>query len=376
MARNRVIYQSEGLFVSHDAASTGKVGPDDAADVQQIERVQSANFSYTINRQDINQFGDLSRIDSVIMDAPTVSTDFSYYLTDGFNERLLGFYVRTGGGKRATDSQFASGHMIASSGKNVFILTGPEGKDLNGATTGTNHSCIGVGNCYVSDYTVDLAVGSIPTVSVSMEGANVRSDASTAGGEFVNSPAVDQEDGTAETKVIKLPTPSQGVSDIKALRPGDISVSLTNLDGETVANLSAGENGAHVQSVSINMPLSRSPLQRLGSRFPFAREVDFPINVSMSVSALVNEETDMNLANTLTSGVQNASVTLKNKSGNDVVTYTLKGLKIDSESMSSSIGSNKTVDLTFSTQVGGIDESSVGLFMSGANTDPAFEFSS
>ena len=208
-----------------------------------------------------------------------------------------------------------------------------------------------------------------------MEGANVRSDNSTAGGGFVNSPAVDQEDGTAEDKVIKLPTPSQGVSDIKALRPGDISVSLTNLDGETAADLSSDSNGAHVQSVSINMPLSRSPLQRLGSRFPFAREVDFPINVSMSVSALVNEETDMNLANTLTSGVQNASVTLKNKSGNDVVTYTLKGLKIDSESMSSSIGSNKTVDLTFSTQVGGIDESSVGLFMSGANTDPAFEFS-
>ena len=208
-----------------------------------------------------------------------------------------------------------------------------------------------------------------------MEGANVRSDNTTDGGNFVNSPAVDQEDGTPETKVIKLPTPSQGVSDIKALRPGDISVSLTNLDGETAANLSAGENGAHVQSVSINMPLSRSPLQRLGSRFPFAREVDFPINVSMSVSALVNEETDMNLANTLTSGVQNASVTLKNKSGTDVVTYTLKGLKIDSESMSSSIGSNKTVDLTFSTQVGGIDESSVGLFMSGKNTDPAFELS-
>ena len=128
MARNRVIYQSEGLFVSHDAASTGGTGIDGATNVQQIERVQSANFSYTINRQDINQFGDLSRIDSVIMDAPTVSTDFSYYLTDGFNERLLGFYVRTGGGNRSGQSQFASGHMIGSSGKNVFILTGPEGK--------------------------------------------------------------------------------------------------------------------------------------------------------------------------------------------------------------------------------------------------------
>lgn len=378
MARNRVIYQSEGLFVSHKASSTGGTGIDGTPDVLQLERVQSANFSYTINRQDINQFGDLARIDSVIMDAPTVTTDFSYYLTDGFNERVLGFFVKTGGGNRNTDSQFASGQMIGSDGKNVFILTGPEGKDLNNAPTGTNHSCIGIGNCYLSDYTVDLAVGSIPTVSVSMEGANVRSDNTTAGGNFVNSPAVNQENGVPLDTVIKLPTPGGGASTIKALRPGDVSVALTNINGETIADLSAGENGAHVQSVSINMPLSRSPLQRLGSRFPFAREVDFPINVSMSVSALVNEETDMNLANTLTSGVQNATVTLAKKgsagaTGAPAIVYTLKGAKIDSESMSSSIGSNKTVDLTLSAQVGGIDDAAAGLFVVGAGTSGAFE---
>ena len=365
MARNRVIYQSEALFISKDASLTGK------ADHKQLERVQSANFSYTINRQDVNQFGELARIDSVILDAPTVSTDFSYYLTDGFNERALGFYVKTGGGNRNDERQFASGHMIGSSGKNLFIVTGPEGKDLNGAgAIDDTDSVIGIGNCYVSDYTIDLAVGSIPTASVSLEAANVRSDTGAA---LAANPAVDQEAGTSLLSGIELPNPTSGPSDIKALRPGDITVSLTDFDGNTIADIS-GDGAAHVQSVSINMPLSRSPLQRLGSRFPFAREPDFPINVSLSVSAIVDEDTAFQLASKLTAAAANATVTLKNKSGVNAMTYTLKGAKVDSESMSSAIGSNKTVDLTLSAQIGGIEDTSAGLFVSGANTTATFEY--
>jgi hypothetical protein len=90
MARNRVIYQSEALYVSEDIGSTG------SNKHEQLERIQSANYSFTINRQDINQFGQAARIDSIVMDAPTVNLDFSYYLTDGFNERALGFHVETG----------------------------------------------------------------------------------------------------------------------------------------------------------------------------------------------------------------------------------------------------------------------------------------
>ena len=80
MARNRVIYQSEGLYVSDNASTTGATGH------EQLNRVQSANYSFTINRQDVNQFGDLARIDSLVLEPPTVSLDFSYYLADGFNE--------------------------------------------------------------------------------------------------------------------------------------------------------------------------------------------------------------------------------------------------------------------------------------------------
>jgi len=86
MARNRVIYQSEAVYVNQGAALTGGYN--------QLNRVQSANYSFSINRQDINQYGQLGKLDSIQLDAPTVNADLSYYLSDGFNERALGFAVQ------------------------------------------------------------------------------------------------------------------------------------------------------------------------------------------------------------------------------------------------------------------------------------------
>jgi hypothetical protein len=63
--------------------------------VTPLERIQSANFNFSINRTDINEFGKLARIDSIAMESPTVGLDFNYYLTDGGNERKLGFNIPT-----------------------------------------------------------------------------------------------------------------------------------------------------------------------------------------------------------------------------------------------------------------------------------------
>ena len=385
-SRNRVIYQSEGLFVSSNAASTGK------ADHEQLNRVQSANYSFTINRQDINQFGDLARIDSIVLDPPTVSLDFSYYLTDGFNERALGFFVQnshTGAGYgrdiiagSETEGNFASGHLTANSGSNFFIVTSPEGIDLNQVNAGealdTSDTVIGVGNCYLSDYSVDLSVGSLPTVSVTVEGANMNSVVPDANGEF-QGPAIDQEAGTKLEPVVELPNPTQdgGITGINsgppiaALRPGDVSVNLNNIHGESLITLS-GDGNAHVQSCSISLPLSRTPIDRLGSRFPFAREVDFPVNASMNISAIVNNAHAQNLADILQSGVQSATVTVNDKNDKPAIQYILKGLKIDSQSFSSSIGANKSVDIVLSTQAGGPQDVLNGIFMSGQGFNPVF----
>ena len=377
MPRNRVIYQSEGLYVSKLASVTA------ADDHEQLNRLQSANYSFTINRQDVNQFGDLARIDSLVLEPPTVSLDFSYYLTDGFNERALGFFVQTTGigMNRETTSaanssgNFASGHLTSSSGVNFFIATSPDGEDLNKVGAGValdgSDTVIGVGNCYVSDYSVELAVGSLPTVNVTVEGANMNSDTYTGN---IASPAVNQTNGTKINQWVELPDPTRdggitgtiGAAPITALRPGDVTVNLAGVDGLSLVNLD-GDGSAHVQSASISVPLSRSPIDRLGSRFPFAREVDFPVTATMNISAVVADSQAGNLADLLNSTVKQASILIKDTAGANAIEYKMKGLKIDSQSFSSSIGSNKTVDITFSTQIGGPNDELNGVFMSGIN---------
>ena len=372
MARNRVIYQSEALYTSEDIDSTAKNKH------EQLERVQSANYSFTINRQDINQYGQLARIDSIVLDPPTASLDFSYYLTDGFNERALGFYVQN-----PTDTsagQFASGHMVNNSGKNFYISTVAEGSDAIDVGGGSIESVIGLGNGFLSDYTLDLAVGSLPTVSVTMDCANISADTSLSGDATdisgVNNPAVDLTDGTPKSgELAVLPVASTGESDITALRPGDVTIDIATLDGLTLTDIdgTGTTDSIHIQSASLSLPLSRSELQRLGTRFPYSRSVDFPVNATLSVNGIVNEVTAGNLATIIDDdSTKTVTLTIKDTNGNNRMIYTLKGCKIDSESFSSSIGSNKSVDLTISTQIGGIGDTDNGVFVSGANNDAVF----
>ena len=112
--------------------------------------------------------------------------------------------------------------------------------------------------------------------------------------------------------------------------------------------------------------MSRSKLERLGSRSAYAQSVDFPVVASLSVSAIVNEVIANNLADIVDDEVEkDITLTLKDDAGTDAIIYTLKGCSFDSESISSSIGSNKSVDLTFTTSIGGPSDTAHGVFMSG-----------
>ena len=381
MARNRVIYQSEALFTSKDYDSLS------LSDHTQLHRVQSANYGFTINRQDVNQFGNLARIDSIILEAPTVNFDVTYYPTNGFNERALDFYVQNS--NQTDQAQFASGHLAAGSGQNLFILTVPEGKDanLNKDTGETENTVIGIGNAFLTDYTLDLSVGSLPTASVSFEASNIISDTTVSGDGTISgfsgitTPAVNPEIGESLPGLVTLPFATGNshsgdyVADaedqLAALRPGDIRIDLANFDGTLLSDLSASE-GIHVQSANLSVPLSRTPIERLGSKFPFARVVDFPVNATLSINAIVNTMDANNLASMISGcgsqDTQDVFITLMQCGGTETgMRIELKGCTIDSESFSSSIGSNKSVDLTFSTQIGGTRDVNNGVFISGSN---------
>jgi len=404
MAKNRVIYQSDALFASKEVNSTG------ASDHVQLRRVQSANYSFNVARQDVNQFGQLARMEAIILEAPTVSFDTSYLLGDGFNEQALGFLNGSG-----LNKGFISGQIASTSGTNLYILTAPEGLDANFNTTSTAYSTIGIGNAFVTDYTLDASVGAIPTVSVSFEGTNMNATAGVSGNVIsgtvgysgISGVGIDPELGTLlanqtsaksifdepARKGIYLPPASQGtgillngsedgVNDVvSALRPGDISLSFANADGDTIVDLDGSDGGsAHVQSVSISIPLGRTPIDRLGTRFSFARVVDFPITPTLSVSAIVSDTQTRALTDIINDDafITNIEILFKKSSSTAApggannnlhqAAYKMTNLKLDSESFSSSIGPNKTVDLSFSLSIGGPDDTVNNVFFSGANT--------
>jgi len=376
MSRNRVIYQSEGLFVSSGLSSKA------SGEHKQLKRVQSANYSFEITRQDVNQFGQLARIDALVLQSPTVSLDFSYYLSDGFNESALGFYMQGSGGLfgPTVSGNFASGQMISSSGRNFFIVTDSESIDLNnntGATAYSGKGVIGIGNGFITDYTLNAAVGDLPTISVSVEGLGFNASSYVMSGAVTgfNTPAINPASGTkfytATADYVQLPTPSVG-DGVSALRPGDITLSFggfTGTGGTPTSTIDGSENAINIQSVSIALPMSRTPIERLGSRFAFARVTDFPITATMSVNALVNEVQARNLADMIDDGAERDITLTINAPGTSTpsVRYTFRGARLDSESYSSDIGSNKSVDLSFSTQIGGANDQVRGIYFSGSS---------
>lgn len=426
MARNRVIYQSQALFIAPSSTgvqvsgisanglattgspfspvSTGSLASGISL-LKKMDRIQNCNFNFTINRQDINEFGKLARIDSIVMEAPTVGLDFSYYVTDGYNERLLGFNIT---GANITDSNLANGAQAISGlladlqGNNYYILTVDEGEDVVGGTLSPSSTVVGIGNGFISEYSFEASVGAIPTASVTVEAFNIKSDATelpvtltsaaapvgTAVGANIvtitgNSPAIDllAEPATKLTSIgaaykldysraftgaigndagVNFTGFTTGVSTVSALRPGDIVLSLGTSRGMTSLT------NAHIQSFSFTLPLSRTILQRLGNTFGFARVVDVPINMDVTISAIVSELQDKNLFDALVSQNNDLSITLKDSNSNNKIRYDIKSALLQSETYSENLGDNQTVDLTYSVQIGGANDTTAGLFMSGS----------
>ena len=181
--RNRVIYQSEAVYCSQDIVFSGAAatGYRDYAD---LDRVQSANYSFNIARTDVNQFGQLGAIDRIITESPTVSFDSSYLLANFGNEYKLGFYVTPSGDAGAGTFKSCITNLIDSTNnayqKNYFILNAKEGKDADEttptpttSTSGNFESMIGIGNVGLTSYSVEASVGGFPTVSFAAEGLNM-----------------------------------------------------------------------------------------------------------------------------------------------------------------------------------------------------------
>tara|TARA_R110000772_G_scaffold249530_2_gene364016 strand:+ start:124573 stop:125808 length:1236 start_codon:yes stop_codon:yes gene_type:complete len=407
MPKNKVIYQSEALFVGPSPAKTehfllgsatgvvsdtlsvaqeydgrlsllteGNFASLLTNSIEQLHRIQSISYDFGINRTDVNQFGELAAIDRIILDSPTVNLSFSYLLANMANEKNLGL---------VTDGQETVVRDLinkTADEKNYFIRTSTEGVDAIGDETEAGE-VIGIGNGYLTSYSSTASVGDLPSVSISVEGLNMIFDNDVSGNLL---PAINTDDGsvpTGYTYHIPVATSNQdgvitGDLAISVLRPGDITVSIKKRVN-TTEDVAVGDydiggvdiDGACIQSYNISFDLGRTPIQCLGKRNAIDRSLDFPIPVAVSVDALVGDLTTGNLSDIIDcDNSYDVIVDLKEpacgSSTQDIVSrYIVKDTKIDSQSYSSSIGDNKTVTLSMTSQVAGNNQGNKGIYFSG-----------
>ena len=163
------------------------------------------------------------------------------------------------------------------------------------------------------------------------------------------------------------------------MRPGDIVLSLPNhsaANEATFVNVAdLGTNAINIQSFGFSVPLARTTLSRLGAMFGYNRVVNVPLNMDLTINALVNElAPNKDLFDVLCGNqtTKQFTITLNECSNNGLdpatakIAYNFRGAILTSENHTQDIGGNETVDLTYSIQIGGSNDNANGLFMSGS----------
>lgn len=383
----RQIYQTDLLYVGPSGANsaTGSHNPNavygnilsatsgvnvGSGRILELFRVQNINHNWNKNLQDVNQFGELAAIDRVNLEPPTVGLSFSYLLSNFINERSIGLTVSKAGD--SSQVSCLSGILNATEDqKNYFIKTVGEGFDANDLSP-ASYDVISFGNGYVSSVTWQGSVGNFPTADVSVEALNVQMQTVTQTvGAII--PAVNQADGTAITGWgYALPTGLTSFSNtpltnnygISVLRPSDVTVTLGINAGDGFAQ----ESDLKAQSFSVSVNTNQEDLQKLGTKYAYAKVPTFPVQAQMNISCLVGEHQTGSLVQIVNDNRDfNPSINITKPSDptTTICNFQLRGAKLDSQDWSSQIGSNKTVNLVFSTTISGPNDTSHGCFLSG-----------
>ena len=349
--RKRVVSASKALYVGPSPATGSNL-----TGVKQLHRLQSLDYDFSIPKEDVVQFGQLAAIDRVNLEGATVNLSASYLITDVVNERALGF--STNGGISVLSGILSK----AQDEKNYFVMLVDEGSDAAGFTANSG-ATIGIGNGFISNYSVEASVGGFATASFSIEGLNMEGYARPSGTYL---PAVNPVNGQIITgQSFALPQATSGAAgQPSALQPGDITVTL----GDSAKFMDLSD--ISVQSFNCSFDLAREQINALGYKYARTKEITFPINVNLSVEVLAADLKTGSISSLLCSSAGNdISVSMRQPNcdgtGNVALALTIKNAKLESQSWSTQLGSNQTVSLNWIAQVGGAGDTVNGLHMSG-----------
>jgi len=376
--RTRVISQAKSVYISPTGifvdANSGHI-PD------QLHRIDAFSFDVDLagSREDIREFGQLARIGTISMREINPTLSFGYYLGNGENEARLGFNLQgITGVAGGASSQFMSGILTEDpikKEKNIYVVVAKEGEDAFDAVTfsgnRTTHDVVGFGNVVLTNYTANFAVGEIPRADIEAEASNIVFYTGQSSG--LKNPSINQTGGRADAGFFRLDAPSTGDMDVLVLRPDDVIVTFENDGisqgaGEKIGGTNFGD--ICLQSCSIEVPLSRGMIECLGKERAVAKPLEFPIDVTVSMSSIVKnfQKGALEYVLTGTAGDNTTDIRVKVLGDDDAVRhhFLLKRASLDSQNFSQGLDDNETVELTFSAQIGGSSSINNGLFYTGS----------
>ncbi len=433
MPLNRNIFSHEGLYVSASPSSGSQFFYTNAGSpnndwnnsnqninlVRPLPRVQGINYSVNFDRTEVKQLGSRSLAAFPLIAYPTVNLNFSYLSAGILNEYRLGFdvnytQINSGGGVSGTPFYADNFGVCCISGlvtrdlqwdsstfrnnyqdkKNYFVAVHKSGTDVNQFNVNqtpdyNNLYTYAFGDCQIVSYRAAGSVGEFPVINVGLVGSNLVVYSSGSG---IDIPALDPitRNGFTGTKVV-LPSTYEG-SYVSVLLPGSTTVNISSRQafqnvlaipgtglavGTTTTNIpdvGIDFRSLSVQSYDVSLDLNREPLISLAARLPLDRKIVFPVYASCNFTVLVNNIMTGDLRSLFNKDDDyDISLKLANplKVGGVGIQYDFRRAKLNGISSSAQVGNDKTVNLSFLTEINP-DNLSRGFFISGSlNTSPA-----
>jgi hypothetical protein len=383
MARNRIIYNVQGLFVgpySGEQNPTTDYYLSGYQILKRIEKVQNFNYGIDNNRINLKGFGSKKNIFRGLASQPKVNFTFSY-TPDGFtNENRLNFNVNYFSGFNApmfsglcqdnsiTDEK--DFYLVINNNDNDLFQNYPFSNQYINPTTindvidpnSPNYSLLHFQNSYLTKYSFSVNVGEVPSVEQTYTADNINFYISGSG---VNYTTLNVQSGNQNIENTKLIIPKSinpsGFSGQNILLPGDASVSFSTLN--TTGVLFYTET---LETLNFDLSFDRQDLRSLNYRFPQGANINFPVNCDLNMSFIIKENLSGSFFDTLNRDDDYNIVVDFNNCRNGVFPskFTFSGARFNNINYNSSIGTNKNANLNFNFDIDP-DFGNRGVFASG-----------
>lgn len=379
MSRNRVIYNVQDVLVGPSEANTNRLFHN-AHILQRFDRVFSFDYDFNIPKSAIQTLGKQGTIAEVNQNGLEVNFEVSYYIYGVANEVRAGMnplYNISGINVVNEHPVYIFSNLISGfynpyfddDNRNYYLVLNTGQDDIrvnenvnfsdsntsfenfiNNYTTGSNVVCFV--NSVMNSYRVNASVGNFPVGTMSFEAENLIVYSSGSG---VPVPTLRSNEPATKNSSDRFVIPKySGNFDSNittVVKPGDITVDLSQA-GNSVVDIS----DVKVQSFDIQVNIPREPISFLGHYRPIKKQIIPPISVQLNMNMIVGELAsseilyylDDNLKHDLNISFKDSKI---NGNFNNVVNFNFKNVELKNASFNNSIGSNKSIDILFTTEI-------------------------